>query len=125
MAKLLEAEIDRYLDPTLEERVSKVRWNLQHRLREIQAAVAEPHQDEIDELTSDYQNIVADLSAWETSAEDLWSTITEELEEAQPNLSDFEKPEARPASEPDSFVLFDSKRDYLTQLDHYHDWQRR
>ena len=23
------------------------------------------------------------------------------------------------------FVLFDSKRDYLTQLDHYHAWQRR
>ena len=28
-------------------------------------------------------------------------------------------------SEPDGFVLFDSKRDYLTQLDQYHEWQRR
>ncbi len=125
MARLLEAEIDRHLDPTLEERVSEVRWNLRHRLREIQAAVTEPHQDEIDELTSDYEGIVASLEAWERSAEDLWSTITEELEEAQPNLSDFEKPEARPANEPDGFVLFDSKRDYLTQMDRYHEWQRR
>ncbi len=125
MAKLLEAEIDRYLDPTLEERVSEVRWNLRHRLREIQAAVAEPHQDEIDELTSDYEEIVASLEAWERSAEDLWSTITEELEEAQPDLAEFEKPKARPANEPDGFVLFDSKRDYLTQLDRYHEWQRR
>ncbi len=125
MARLLEAEIDRYLDPTLEERVSEVRWNLRHRLREIQAAVAEPHQDEIDELTSDYEGIVASLEAWERSAEDLWSTITEELEEEQPDLEEFEKPRARPANEPDGFVLFDSKRDYLTQMDRYHEWQRR
>ena len=65
------------------------------------------------------------ISAWEERAEGLWSTITEELEEAQPALADFEKPKARPANEPDGFVLFDSKRDYLTQLDRYHEWQKR
>ena len=125
MARLLEAEIDRHLDPTLEERVSEVRWNLNHQLREIAETVTEPHQDEIDQLTSDYEDIVARLEAWERSAEDLWSTITEELEEEQPDLEEFEKPKARPANEPDGFVLFDSKRDYLTQMDHYHAWQRR
>ncbi len=124
-ARLLEAEIDRYLDPTLEERVSEVRWNLRHRLRQIEDAVTERHQDEIDELTSDYEEIFASLEAWEESAKDLWSTITEDLEEAQPDLDAFEKPKARPANEPGGFVLFDSKRDYLTQMDRYHEWQRR
>ncbi len=41
------------------------------------------------------------------------------------DLDEFKKPKARPANEPDGFVLFDSKRDYLTQIDHYHEWQRR
>ncbi len=34
-------------------------------------------------------------------------------------------PAARPANEPDNFVLFDSKRDYLNQIDAYREWQRR
>ncbi len=125
MAKLLNQEIDRYLDPTLDERVSEVRWKLRRQLLDIQLSVTNRHEDEIDQLTSTYEEIVAELEAWERSAEDLWSTITEELEEEQPDLEDFEKPKARPADEPDGFVLFDSKRDYLTQLDQYHEWQRR
>ncbi len=125
MAKLLEAEIDRYLDPTLSKRVSEVQWQLNHQLREIEWAAAEPHQEKIDQLTSAYDEIVADFEAWERSAENLWSTITEELEEEQPDLSEFEKPKARPANEPDGFVLFDSKRDYISQMDSYHEWQRR
>ena len=84
-----------------------------------------PHQEEIEELTSDYESIVADLGAWERSAEDLWSTITEAMGEKEPDLAEFEKPTPRPANEPDGFVLFDSKRDDLTQLDRYHEWQRR
>ncbi len=125
MGRLLEQEIDRYLDPTLSKRVSEVQWQLNHQLREIERAAAEPHQEKIDQLTSAYEEIVADLGAWEESAAALWSTITEELEEERPDLGAFEKPKARPANEPDGFVLFDSKRDYLTQMDHYHAWQRR
>ena len=43
--------------------------------------------------------------------------------EMQPVLPDV--PTARPANEPDGFVLFDSKRDYLNQIDAYREWQRR
>ena len=42
----------------------------------------------------------------------------------QPDLSEFEKPTARPANEPDGFVLFNSKRDYFNQIDAYREWQR-
>ncbi len=125
MTKLLEQEIDRYLDPTLTERVAEVRWRLASRLSQIQEKVAEPHQEEIDELTSDYEGIVGDLEAWERSAEDLWYTITKEMEEKEPDLSEFEKPTSRPINEPDGFVLFDSKRGDLSQIDAYHAWQRR
>ncbi len=86
MAKLLEQEIDRYLDPTLEERVREVRWNLHRHLRDIAEAVAEPHQDEIGQLTAEYEDIVGELSAWEERAEGLWSTITEKLYEEETHL---------------------------------------
>ena len=125
MDKLLEAEIDRYLDPTLAHRCNDARWRLQTQLNGIEQEVIEPHQEELDQLTSDYEEIVAKFEAWERGAEDLWSTITEELQEERENLPAFEKPKARPANEPDGFVLFDSERGYLSQIDAYREWQRR
>ena len=53
------------------------------------------------------------------------SRIGDELWDKVPDLGKLEKPETRPAQDSDDFLLFDSKRDYLTQLDHYHEWQRR
>ena len=98
---------------------------LRRHLREIAETVTEPYLDEIDQLTSEYEQIIGDFRAWEENAEGLWSAIAEKLEEEEPDLSEFEKPKARPANEPDGFVLFDSKRDYLSQMDAYRKWQRR
>ena len=61
--------------------------------------------------------------AWEASAKGLWETMAEDMREREPSLP--EVPTARPANEPDGFVLFDSKRDYLNQIDAYREWQRR
>ncbi len=47
----------------------------------------------------------------------------DELREQKPDLP--KPPTARAANEPDGFVLFDSKRDYLNQMDAYREWQRR
>ncbi len=130
MAKLLYQELDRYLDPTLSERVRDARWKVEHQLRKIRDGVAELHQEEIDQLTSEFEAVVdaaqtleETAEAWETSAEGLWETMAEEMREREPNLPDV--PTARPANEPDGFVLFDSKRDYLNQIDAYREWQRR
>ncbi len=49
--------------------------------------------------------------------------VAEEMRERERSLPDV--PTARPADEPDGFVLFDSKRDYLNQIDAYREWQRR
>ncbi len=130
MGKLLEQELDRYLDPTLVERVQDARWKVHHQLRQIRDGVVESHQEEIDELTSEYDDVVSAVrtleetaEAWEESAADLWETIADELRGQKPDLP--APPTARPANEPDGFVLFDSKRDYLYQIDAYHEWQRR
>lgn len=123
MAKLLKAEIDRYLDPTLTERVAEVRWRLASQLRLIQEKAVEPHQEEIDELESAYDDIVSDLESWEERAQETWSSIADILFQGKPDLPETPKP--RPANEPDGFVLFDSKRDYFNQIDSYREWQRR
>ena len=130
MAELLDRELDRYLDPTLSERVQEVRWKLGHQLNEIEKKVIESWQEEIDQLTLEYDavndafsTLEESISTWEESAENVWEKIEEELIEQKLDLP--EKPSARPANEPDGFVLFDSKRDYLTQMDRYHEWQRR
>ena len=106
------------------------RWNIHHQLRQIRDGVTESHQEEIDQLTSEYDDVVSAVrtleetaEAWEESAADLWETIGDELREQKPDLP--EPPTARPANEPDGFVLFDSKRDYLNQMDAYREWQRR
>jgi hypothetical protein len=40
-----------------------------------------------------------------------------------PDLSDIEIPRSAVPSETERFVLFDSKRDYLTQMDNYNAWK--
>ncbi len=130
MGKLLEQELDRYLDPTLDERVSSARWGFERQLGKIRDEVAEFHQDGIDELTLEFdavlkakQSLEKSAEAWEETAGGLWRKMAKEMRERKPDLP--EVPTARPANEPDGFVLFDSKRGYLNQIDHYHEWQRR
>ena len=51
--------------------------------------------------------------------------LSDRMKPMAPDINDFDIPQPRPANDPDGFLLFDSKRDYLSQLDHYHQWQRR
>lgn len=125
MKRIVDGEISRYLDPTLDGRVQEVRWAFQDRLRRIGEQILGSRAEEIEDLRSEHEEIVDQLNEWGDRADQLWDEIARELAAEAPDLSDFEKPEPEPAQEPDGFLLFDSKRDYLTQLDHYHHWQRR
>ncbi len=125
MATLLTSEIDRYLDPTLRERTAEAKWEFDRQLSEIVKGITEPHQEEIDQIIGDHEDVVAEFEAWEERSQDLWSTISDELEQQKPDLFEFMKPAPRPANEPDGFVLFDSRRDYFGQIDAYRTWQRR
>jgi hypothetical protein len=68
---------------------------------------------------------VDQLSEFDAKASEVWSAIAVDLDARAPDPKEIEKPKPRPAQEPEGPVLFDSKRDPLRQLDHYHDWQRR
>ena len=122
-ARIVEAEIDRYFDPTLESRTWDARRLAHGRLREIEDDIHDRHAT--DDLEEEYAEIVGQLSDWEGRANEVWSEMARELVDRKPDISDIEEPRPRPTQEPEGFVLFDSKRDYLTQLDAYHEWQRR
>jgi hypothetical protein len=123
MARLLEAEIDNFLDRDLHHRVEREMSDQELQIRKIETAVREKHSEAIEELEASFQEIVESLQDWEDEAEELWDTIKAELEENLPDLSGVEVPRPEVSGETDRFVLFDSKRDYLTQLDHYHMWR--
>lgn len=124
MRGIVDAEIERYLDPTLAPRTLIARARLDAHLREITERVLAAHEDDIEELREEYQVIASECEDWQVSADKLWSAIALELDSQRPDLADFPKPEPRPARQPPD-LLFDSRRDYLTQLDAYRAWQGR
>ena len=78
-----------------------------------------------DRLRHDFELIEEEYRECEKPADETWSRITEEMEPLIPEVSPDDLPKAEPEGDPDEPALFDSKRDYLTQIDHYRDWQRR
>jgi hypothetical protein len=94
-------------------------------LRQIKEDILDDHVDDIERLRRIHDLIVDHLRDFDVEANEVWSVIAEELHDRAPDLTDFEKPKPRPAQESDEPALYDSKRDPLRQLDHYHDWQRR
>jgi hypothetical protein len=123
MARLLEAEIDNFLDCDLHHEVDRAEMDQHLLVSKIEKAVQDRYSEEIDKLRASFREIVESLEAWQEEAEDLWSTIAAELEENMPDLSGVEVPRPKVSGKTDRFVLFDSKRDYLTQIDHYHMWR--
>ncbi len=125
MQRIVDAEISRYIDPTLAGRAREANWRLHDHLREIEEKAMEPYGEEIEELEDEYNGIIASLQEWENGADEFWAKISDRMKPMAPDIDDYEIPKPRPANDPDGFLLFDSKRDYLSQLDHYHTWQRR
>jgi hypothetical protein len=130
LARLLEAELNNWLDADLDRRFRGVVSDQRLRLRNIYESVRARHADKVEELEQSFEEIADSLAAiesqfddWEEEAGELWETIAAELEEQRPDLSDVEVPRSEAPGETDRFVLFDSQRDYFTQMDAYNAWR--
>jgi hypothetical protein len=121
LASIVRAEVCRYLDPTLSERVRAARRQLERSLDDIESDVRDAHA--FQPIVEKYEDIQAQLEELDETAAGIWESIGERLEEVAPEVAaDVPKPrEATPHEEP----LFDSKRDYLSQIDAYRGWQGR
>jgi hypothetical protein len=130
LARLLEAELNNWLDAGLDRRFNRVVSELQLRLRRITESARKKYADEIgeleqrfDEITDQLAEIASEFGEWEEEGGELWTAISTELEVRRPDLSDVAVPQSEAPGETDRFVLFDSQRDYFGQMDAYNAWR--
>ncbi len=126
LGKIVEAEVFRYLDPTLQSRVDLENWRYKRSVAAAEDEVMERF--DISEIELRYEEMIAafknGVTRLEAKTEELWPQIAEELEEVAPVFDEDDLPAARAATPP-AAPLFDSKRDYVEQIDHYRTWQGR
>jgi hypothetical protein len=123
LARLLEAEIDNFLDPNLKLRVGRAFWDTYLPLKTIEKRIREKYAEEIEQVSERFEEIKAELEEWEEEASELWQAIAAEMEEMRPELSGVEVPRSEAPGETNRFVLFDSRRDYFTKMDAYNAWR--
>ena len=130
LARLLEAELNNWLDPSLHVRFNGLRSHLRLRLLTTEHGIHARHTHEIEALQMEFETITDEIATvasmlddWEERAGELWQRIADEIDEQRPDLSGVEVPRSLAPGETDRFVLFDSRRDYFTQIDAYNAWR--
>jgi hypothetical protein len=122
LVKIVEAEVCRYIDPTLPHRVEAARKEIEDDLLILESEIQDAYDHaSISERLDDLRESAERLDA---EAAGVWAAIGEALEMNAPIIEPDQVPRAREAS-PHEAPLFDSKRDYLTQIDAYRAWQGR
>jgi hypothetical protein len=126
LAKIVEAEVCRYIDPTLVSRLMSVNSAFKHRVNAAESEVLSRFdtsdiKQRLNDLVDQFENDFDDL---EEEANSMWEDVAKELEAEAPHFNPADLPAPRPATPPES-PLFDSKRSYLEQIDHYRNWQGR
>lgn len=130
MARLLESEFDNWLDVDLDDRARQLCSELETHLAVIQRNVSDRYAGEITSLRQDFASIVDEIRAlgtkfkeWEDKARPVWERIASDLDDQRPDFCDVIIPRSEAPGETDRFVLFDSTRDYFTQMDAYNTWR--
>ena len=130
LKKILEEKILRYYDVTLPRRTDKAVDKLIEDLRKVRSEILEndDRAEELEDLKRQYANLHAhfeeELTDISKSLENLYSVIGSELKDKKPDIEDYDVPEGKVATETEE-TLFDSKRDYFSQLEAYKKFQGR
>lgn len=134
IARIVEQEVCRYIDPTLSSRCRSTYWDVERWLRDHSEEIREPFEEDISGINQRYVDIRKmlqdaideakdDMADLRDDAIKLWDQVAKKLEESGiPEISEESIPFARAATPP-AAPLFDSRRDYLDQIDHYRAWQ--
>jgi hypothetical protein len=118
LRELVEKEIDRYWDPDHDDAVARTCEDIEEQLNRITAEIHAEHEVEIDALRAEWQRITNEHRAWIELAKPVWHAIREKCDENEPRIDDVEWVEPfEPDEDPDP--LFDSTRDYVTQVDRF------
>jgi hypothetical protein len=123
LRQIIVAEIERFLDPELEDRWSEFKEEAQAALNEIEAAELDAYADEREALQERLDALREQARALDRDLSSLNETIRRNMMVAAPSIfDDLDIPEAAPADEWDS-PLFDSARGYVEQIDAYKAFQ--
>jgi hypothetical protein len=123
LGKIVEQAVLKHIDPDLKDREGEEAESIEAELREIEERVYDEFTEEIDGFKERYAAIRQALKDLQEESTEVWSRISARLEAEAPHVTEADIPEAPEADQ--EAPLFDSKRDYLTQLGWYHRWQRR
>ena len=121
LAKIVTREVERFIDPTLYRRVLDARLQVHERLQVIMDEVSARHADEIKRVSEQLQALADEAARIEAGAEGLWLGMRKEMSAAAQStvsVTTNDVPVPR-HPEPIEAPLYDSRRGYLEQLDHY------
>lgn len=126
LARIVRGEVCRYLDPTLNGRVQAADWEFSQQVATAREKVLAQYDisDIQDRYTALFQQFRNDVEVLEEETRLLWPAIAADLEANAPQFDPASVPSPRAATPP-AAPLFDSKREYLEQIDHYRAWQGR
>lgn len=124
--KIVRREIERYRDDKLDGRVYDARSAVENELEDIQNEVYKEHGEALSDLETEYDQIADEFNQrireLNQKIKKEWQAISNDLEAKKPDIDDYEIPEPRLASEKPG-ALYDSQRDYLTQMACYKEFQ--
>jgi len=126
--KIVRNELKRYFDDTLAGRLFDERSKVLSNMEEVQELVYDEYRDEIEELEAEYALIEAEFNqrirGLNRTIKNVWRGISESLEECKADIGSFTVPSPKDATEKMG-ALYDSQRDYLTQMAHYKAFQSK
>jgi hypothetical protein len=124
--RIVEDALKVYYDDGLDLQVRIARDHFNNKLAKIHQNVISAHQDEVDRVLERHKKIAEEfkqrIQSYNDDVSKLSDQIEEELIEQCPDIDDYPIPEAKEVVESND-VLFDSKRDYYTQLKAYKKFQ--
>jgi hypothetical protein len=133
LRRILKQEICRYYDDGLDDRIEEEVQPFREKLVAIRREVLDRHADELRKIERDYDDFVRRLNPelkqikdrYDDSYQDLrdrfdelQQAIAKELEEEAPDPASVNWPEPEDADEDDD-PLYDSRRDYVEQVDRF------
>ncbi len=123
---IIDGEIERYFDSSLDQRISDTAAEVQHSISTINRKVHAEHRAKIKTLESEWEKIAKkharQIAAWQKRAKVVWHTMSNLLEAEAPDPDEIEWPEPDDGDEDDD-PLFDSTRNYVEQIDCYKEYQ--
>jgi hypothetical protein len=118
LQRILETEIARYHDATIEERVAETALDIRKDLDRITEAVHHKHAAPLAALKAEHDSLLAAAAAFEKKHSKTMRKIEKDLEAEATDFDDVEWPEPEEGDEDDD-PLFDSTREYLDQIDRF------